>query len=162
MLSALSLQTDAAPDYAEAEWDFPRRRSDRRRSAVQIAIYLQARRAARCQITFPSPPPPPPTSAPVPGWCFSVTKCKPASRFISLRADWICNGRRRRSCLKEANPKRQDMIMHAGVIVELMEGQRHTHTHEHIYTYHVRFPPPWRRCRRSPRATGCRLSLIFQ
>lgn len=85
-----------------------------------------------------SPAPPllhhPPTSAPVPGWCFSVTKCKPASRFISPRADWICDGRRRRSCLKEANTKLRDMIMHAGVIVELMEGQRRTHTHTYTQT----------------------------
>lgn len=80
---------------------------------------------------FSSPPPPPPTSAPVPGWCFSVTKCKPASRFISLRADWICDGRRCGSCLKEANTKLQDMIMHASVIIELIEGQCHIHTHIH-------------------------------
>lgn len=37
-----------------------------------------------------------------------VTNYKPSSRFISLRADWICDARRRRrSCLKEANSKTQ-------------------------------------------------------
>lgn len=58
----------------------------------------------------PPMPHPPPTSSYLGDVCvFSllpVTNCKPSSRFISLRADWICDARRRRrSCLKDANSK---------------------------------------------------------
>lgn len=43
---------------------------------------------------------------PLPPPLLPVTNCEPSSRFISLRADWICDARRRRRlCLKEANSK---------------------------------------------------------
>lgn len=81
-------------------------------SAVQIAIYLQASAGPR-DVRSPSPPPSHPPRATWPMYAvffflpIPVTNCKPPSRFISLRADWICDARRRCSCLKEANSKTQ-------------------------------------------------------